>query len=125
MGKAFRELKGGQRFDKLPENKQLNKEKDGLIPYNNKERFMNSKLFSINLNNSVNNKQATYKWFYPKGLIDTGAINGGPYVDEDLAIKLSKFNRKDFNIINTNDIKISVPFNGYSSSNTSIITTQC
>ena len=60
--------------------------RDGkLVPY---KRFRNFKIFSINLNNTVNNKQAATFEFNPTGLIDSGALFGGPYVDKNLAYKL-------------------------------------
>ena len=119
MGKAFLALKEGESWTKLPVKFQLSKDQKKLDPYNPKERYKKLKVFSINLNNTVNNEQATTKWI-PKGLIDSGALNGGPYVDYKLAMKLFKFNKNSFNIVNTKKVKISVPFGGLSNCNTSI-----
>ena len=84
FGKQFAAVKDDA-WAKLPEHKMLTR--DGkLVPY---KRFKNLKIFSINLNNNVNNKQAaTFT-----GLIDSGALFGGPYVDKNLADKLFSFIR--------------------------------
>jgi hypothetical protein len=116
FGKAFATLKGKDAWTKLPQRSMLSSDLKTLVPYN---RSLNFKIFSINLNNPVNNEQATFEW-KPQGLIDSGALNGGPYVDKNLADKLFRFNKEDFKIINTKNVKIKVPFKGSSSSSTSI-----
>jgi len=115
-GKRFKAVKDDS-WPKLPEKKMLTRE-GKLVSY---ERLENFKVFSINLNNTVNNEQAAATFEYnPTGLIDSGALFGGPYVDKKLADKLFSFNKNDFKIINTNNVKINVPFNGMGHSNTSI-----
>ena len=116
FGKIFQSLD----WTKLPEHKCLSADKKSLIPWENKEaRFENIKIFSINLNNTVNNEQATFKW-NQKGLIDSGARGGGPFIDHNLADKLLNLKHSDFKLISTKEVKINVPFNGVGTSKSSI-----
>jgi hypothetical protein len=84
-GKLFAALRPVS-WKKLPKYMKLSDDKKSLILIE-KERLLNLKIFSINLSNPVNdNKQATFKW-KQKGLIDSGAKGGGPYIDFNLADK--------------------------------------
>ena len=116
FGKIFHSLD----WTKLPEKQCLSSDKSKLIDWENKEtRFENIKIFSINLNNTVNNEQATFKW-NQKGLIDSGARGVGPFIDHKLADKLFKLKHSDFKSISTEEVKINVPFNGVGTSKSSI-----